>query len=220
VTFLFTDIEGSTQLWESAPDAMRAALARHDAILRDAIEAYGGYVFATGGDAFAAAFARAGDALAAAEQAQASLAKQEWPADAPIRVRMALHSGEAEERDGDYFGPTVNRAARLEAVAHGGQVVCSAVSAGLAPAGTVMVDLGEHRLRDLSAAQHVFQVGDGEFPPLRSLNVLPGNLPLQHSSFVGRDPDLAELAQLLHSARLVTLTGVGNCSEVRVASFG
>jgi class 3 adenylate cyclase len=199
VTFLFTDIEGSTRLWESAPDAMRAALACHDAILRDAIQSHGGYVFATGGDGFAAAFARAGDALVASEKARASLANEEWPAEAPIRVRMGLHTGEAEERDGDYFGPTVNRAARLMTVAHGGQVVCSSVTAGLVPSGTVMVDLGEHRLQDLSSPGRVFQLGEGQFPPLRSLDVLPGNLPSVASSFVGRDVDLAELAQTLRS---------------------
>ena len=119
VTFLFTEIEGSTQLWEAAPDPMRAALAWHDSIVRDAIDAHGGYVFATGGDGFAAAFARAGDALAAAEKARMALASEEWPEGAPIRVRMALHTGEAAERDGNYFGGAVNRAARLMAVGHG-----------------------------------------------------------------------------------------------------
>src|ERR1700757_3298413 len=125
VTFLFTDIEGSTGLWESAPEAMRAALERHDAILRSAIGAHAGQVFSTGGDGLAAVFARAGDGIAAASQAQATFSAEAWPDDATVRVRMAVHTGEANERDGDYFGPAVNRAARLMAMGHGGQVLVS-----------------------------------------------------------------------------------------------
>jgi class 3 adenylate cyclase len=129
LTFLITDIEGSTRLWESAPEVMPAALASHDSILRTATEPCAGYVFATGGDGFAAAFARAGDARDAAVAAQAGLAAQEWPAAAPLRVRMGVHTGEATERDGDYFGPAVNRAARLMGAGHGGQVLVSSVTA-------------------------------------------------------------------------------------------
>ena len=159
ITFLFTDIEGSTSLWEAAPEPIRVALERHDSILRSAIDGNNGYVFSTGGDGFAAAFARAGDALLAAVDAQAALADEAWPDNAPLRVRMGLHTGEVEEREGDYFGPAVNRAARLMAAAHGRQVVCSDVTASLAGGATVLMDLGEHRLRDLSAPQRVFQVG-------------------------------------------------------------
>src|SRR5579862_8117364 len=169
VTFLFTDIEGSTRLWESAPEATGAALARHDELVRASVEGHGGYLFATGGDGFAAAFARAGDAVGAAVALQAGLAAEDWPERAPIRVRIGLHTGEAEERGGDYFGPAVNRAARVMAVAHGGQVVCSAATAELL-VDAELVDLGEHRLRDLDRAVRVFQVGEGAFPPLRSLD--------------------------------------------------
>jgi class 3 adenylate cyclase len=115
VTFLFTDVEGSTRLWESAPSAMGAAMARHDELVRSAVQTQGGYVFSTGGDGFGVAFARAGDAIAAAVGAQGALAGESWPAEAAIEVRMGLHTGEADERDGDYFGSAVNRAARLMA---------------------------------------------------------------------------------------------------------
>ena len=158
VTFLFTDIEGSTRLWDRAAMAMRTALARHDAIVRGAIEAHGGYVFATGGDGFASVFGRAAGGLGAALDAQHRLGEEAWPDGTEILVRMGLHTGEVEERDGDYFGPAVNRAARLMAVAHGGQVVCSEVTAGLAPELPV-IDLGEHRLPDLDRPLRVFQVG-------------------------------------------------------------
>ena len=155
-------------MWQSAREAMPVALERHDAILRSAIEGHSGYVFSTGGDGFGAAFARAGEAVAAAVEAQTALGAEPWPGSAAIRVRMGLHTGEVTERDGDYFGTPVNQTARLMAVGHGGQVVCSAVTAALVGAEVKVVDLGEHRLRDLSAAQRIFQVGDGRFPPLRT----------------------------------------------------
>jgi predicted ATPase/class 3 adenylate cyclase len=216
VTFLFTDIEGSTRLWEAVPDAMRPALARHDQIVRTAAEGHGGFVFSTGGDGFAVAFSRAGDALAAALEAQAALNAESWPKAAAIRVRMGLHTGEADEREGDYYGPAVNRAARLTAVAHGGQVVCSAVTAGLAdPAG--LRSLGPHRLRDLGAPEPVFQVGGGVFPALRSVDVVPGNLPTQVTELVGRMDDVARLAPLVGPERLLTLTGAGGIGKTRLA---
>jgi class 3 adenylate cyclase len=164
VTFLFTDIEGSTRLWEAAPEAMGRALERHAEIVRGEIERQGGYVFATGGDGFAAAFGRAADAVAAATAAQALLLAEEWANDATVRVRIGLHTGEAVERGSDYFGPAVNEAARLMAIGHGGQVICSAVTAALLPEEVAAVDLGEHRLRDLSSARRVFQIGDETFP--------------------------------------------------------
>ena len=216
VTFLFTDTEGSTQLWEAAPDAMRAALAWHDSILRVAIEAHDGYVFATGGDGFAAAFARAGDALAAGEKARMALVSEEWPEEAPLRVRMALHTGEAAERDGNYFGGAVNRAARLMAVGHGGQLLVSAATAELLT-GTELVDLGEHRLRDLDRPLRVFQVGSGTFGALQSLDAFPGNLPRQLTSFVGREQDVAAVVEALATAPVVTLTGVGGVGKTRLA---
>ena len=218
VTFLFTDIEGSTRLWEGAPEDMRRALSRHDQILRAAIEEHGGYVFSTGGDGLAAAFARPGDAVAAARQAQATLTAEPWPAGAPLRVRMGLHTGEADERGGDYFGPTVNRAARMMAVAHGGQIVVSAATAELlGEAGVPLVDLGEHRLRDLSGPQRVFQIGDERFAPLRSLDSFPTNLPTTANSFVGRQEELAWVIEALQASRLVTVTGVGGVGKTRLA---
>jgi predicted ATPase len=216
VTFLFTDIEGSTGLWETAPDATDSALAWHDSILRDAIGAHGGYVFATGGDGFAAAFARAADALAAAEKARTELANEHWPEGATVRVRMALHTGEASERDGNYFGSAVNRAARLMAVGHGGQLLVSAVTAELLT-DVELVDLGEHRLRDLAAPMRVFQVGPGSFPPLRSMDFLPGNLPQVVSALVGRVAELTAIAEAVRANRLVTLTGVGGVGKTRLA---
>jgi predicted ATPase/class 3 adenylate cyclase len=225
VTFLFTDIEGSTRLWESAPEAMRVAIARHDEIVRRAIEAHGGYVFATGGDGFAVAFARAGDAIAAAVDAQSALVAESLPTGVDIRVRMGLHTGEVEERGGDYFGSAVNRAGRLMALAHGGQVVVSAATAELVgdtlPPEVTLVDLGEHLLRDLSRREHVFQVeapglGSG-FPPLRSPDVLPGNLPVQPTSFVGRSEEVRKVGEALGRAHLVTVTGVGGVGKTRLA---
>jgi predicted ATPase len=216
VTFLFTDVEGSTRLWEGAPEAMRAALARHDQIVRRAIEGNRGHVFATGGDGFAAAFARAADALAAARDAQQGLAAESWPAGAPVRVRMGLHTGEVEERGGDYFGPVVNRAARLMSLGHGGQVLCSSATAELLP-GADLSDLGEHRLRDLSVPQRVFQAGGGVFPPLRSLDTFGSNLPAQPGTFVGRDEELADVIGAVERSRLVTLTGVGGVGKTRLA---
>jgi predicted ATPase/class 3 adenylate cyclase len=225
VTFLFTDIEGSTRMWQAAPDAMRQGLERHDAIVRGAIDAYGGYVFSTGGDGFAAAFARAGEAVATAIEAQRVLGAEPWPEGALLRVRMALHTGEVVERDGDYFGTAVNHAARLMAVGHGGQVLVSQVTGGLVTDdlgdGVSLVDLGEQRLQDLSRPERVFQlVAPGvreSFPPLRSLDAFPGNLPVQLTSFVGRDDDVAGAAKALTESRLVTLTGPGGVGKTRLA---
>jgi class 3 adenylate cyclase len=162
VTLLFTDVEGSTQLWDAERDEMGAALRRHDEILRDAIEQAGGYVFKTAGDSFCAAFSSARAGLDAALSAQQSLATQEWPTSRPIAVRMALHAGVCEERDGDYFGPAVNRTARLLAVAHGGQVLVSGVAAELLsdelPDGVGLRELGTRQLKDLSRPERIYQV--------------------------------------------------------------
>lgn len=217
VTFLFTDIEGSTRLWESQADSMRRSLERHDALLRAAVDDHGGYVFSTGGDGIGVAFARAGDAVAAAVEAQEALGAEPWPDGAPLRVRMGLHSGETAERDGDYFGTAVNRAARLMATAHGGQVVCSRATADLADGAADFLSLGDHRLRDLTAAEQVFQVGDGRFPPLRSVDAVPTNLPTTRTELVGRSEDVARLAATTAEERLVTLTGVGGVGKTRLA---
>ena len=162
VTLLFTDIEGSTRLWEAEPEPMAIALRRHDAIMRAAIEAAAGYVFKTVGDAFCAAFDNPQLAAEAVVAAQRALTAEEWPTTSPIRVRMGLHTGVCEERDGDYFGPVVNRTARLEAVAYGGQVLVSGVTAELLsdalPVGVSLHDLGLHRLKDLGRPEHAFQL--------------------------------------------------------------
>ncbi len=224
VTFLFTDIEGSTRLWEEQPEAMKRALVAHDRILREAIEDNDGYVFATGGDSFAAAFARVCDGLLAAVEAQQALAGEEW-AKAPIRVRMALHSGEAEERDGDYFGPTLNRAARLMSAGHGGQVLVSQsafeISSAAHPDELAFDDLGDHRLKDLDRAGRIYQLLHPalptEFAALRTLDYRPNNLPIQLTSFVGREDDIDALVGALTDARLLTVTGVGGSGKTRLA---
>jgi predicted ATPase/class 3 adenylate cyclase len=225
VTFLFTDIEGSTSLWESAPDGMRAALERHDGILRDTIRAHEGQVFSSGGDGLAAVFARSMDAVVAAAQAQGALTAEVWPENAPVRVRMAVHTGEAIERDGDYFGPALNRAARLTGMGHGGQVLVSHATEqliqGSLPRGLDLLDLGEHRLRDLSRPERIFQLRapgcDADFPPLRSLDAARTNLPVQLTSFVGREEDVKVVGALLGEHRVVTLTGVGGVGKTRLA---
>ncbi len=225
VTFLFTDIEGSTQRWERDRDAMSAALARHDAILRNAIESGGGFLFKTVGDAFCAAFPTAPGALAAALAAQRALAAEDFAAAGGVPVRAALHAGVAEQRDGDYFGPAVNRVARLLAIGHGGQILVSRTAADLLhgemPSDVSLRDLGAHLLRDLAHPERVYQVEAtglaAEFPALRSLGGLPNNLPAQLTSFVGRERDLAEIAALLRDHRLVTLVGSGGSGKTRCA---
>jgi predicted ATPase/class 3 adenylate cyclase len=225
VTFLFTDLESSTRLWEEHPEAMKGALARHDVILRDAVEGRGGQVVKTTGDGVHAAFGRAEDAVAAAVEAQLALDAESWGETGPLRVRMGLHTGTAESRDGDYFGPALNRAARLSDSAHGGQVVVSQATEGLVrdalTDGVDLEDLGEQRLRDLSRTERVFQlvhVGlPREFPPLRSLDALQGNLPVQVTSFVGREQESEQVAAALDHSRVVALTGVGGVGKTRLA---
>ena len=225
VTFLFTDLEGSTRLWEDHPDAMRAALARHDDMLRAAIESHDGVVVKMTGDGVHAAFGTAHDAIDAAVEAQLAVGSELWGDTGPLRVRMGVHTGVAELRDGDYYGSSVNRAARLMAVAHGGQVIVSQAASDLARdalgSDVALVDLGEHRLQDLARAERVYQlVAAGlqeEFPRLRSVDAFPGNLPAQLSSFVGRERDVADVAALLRDARFVTLTGVGGVGKTRLA---
>src|SRR5438094_6426815 len=177
VTFLFTDIEGSTRLWATQHDAMRSSLARHDALLRECIEAHGGHVFKTAGDAFCAAFATAPGAVAAALTAQRALRAERWPDQAAIRARMALHTGAAELRQGDYFGPPLNHVARLLAVGHGGQTLLSETTHDLCrdrlPLGVAAKSLGEHSLKDLPRRQEIFQLFHPDlpqaFPPLKTL---------------------------------------------------
>jgi predicted ATPase/class 3 adenylate cyclase len=227
VTLLFTDIQGSTRLWEAEPEPMTTALRRHDQILRAAIEDAGGYVFKTVGDAFCAAFWTPHAAIGAALTAQRALGGEAWPTSRPILVRMGLHTGACEERDRDYFGPVVNRAARLEAAAHGGQVLVSGATAellaGSLPEGVGLDDLGPHRLKDLGRPEQVFQLTaeslQASFPPLASLDnpELPNNLPTLVSAFIGRETELADVRELISSARLVTLTGAGGSGKTRLA---
>jgi predicted ATPase/class 3 adenylate cyclase len=217
VTFLFTDIAGSTRLWEQYPDAMQPALALHDEVVDAAIVAHHGHVVKTTGDGFHAVFATAHDALAAALGAQVALADASWGATGPLVVRMGLHTGETQERDGDYFGSAVNRAARVMAVAHGGQILATRATVEVAGPAFTTRSLGEHRLRDLGAAQELFQVGDGTFPPLQSVDAVPTNLPTVRTELIGRHDDIDTLAALVHRERLVTLTGVGGVGKTRLA---
>jgi predicted ATPase/class 3 adenylate cyclase len=225
VTFLFTDLVGSSRLWEEHPEAMKGALARHDVILRDAVEGQGGRVVKTTGDGLHAAFAVAPDAVAAALDAQRRLTGEEWVLPEPLKVRMGLHTGVAEVREGDYYGTAVNRAARVAAVAHGGQIVASAATADLVrddlSPEIALIDLGEHRLRDLGRPERITAVAHpdlpGNFPALRSLDAYPGNLPVQRSSFVGRAEDLAGVRAALAGSPVLTLTGVGGVGKTRLA---
>src|ERR1700757_4731144 len=211
VTFLFTDVEGSTRRWEYDANAMRAALAVHDKSLRMAIEAYDGFLFSHTGDGFVAAFASPMSAVNAAIDAQREL---------QLPVRMGLATGEAELRDGDYFGAVLNRAARVMAAAHGGQILMAESTAGLL-SGVDLLDLGPRRLRDLPTPVGVFQVRApglrAEFPALRARDASPGNLRPQTTSFIGRESEVAELQGAVKAHRLVTLTGVGGVGKTRLA---
>ncbi|MEX0663731.1 MAG: adenylate/guanylate cyclase domain-containing protein [Acidimicrobiia bacterium] len=225
VTFLFTDLEGSTRLWEEHPEAMKDALARHDELLRSAVESHGGHVVKTTGDGLHAVFATAEQAVAAAVAGQGALSGVDGP-EGPLRVRMGLHTGAADVRDGDYYGGAVNRAARVSAAGHGGQVLVSHATEELIRDdlgdGLALVDLGEHRLRDLARPERLFQLAapgmPREFPPVRSVDAFPGNLPSQLTSFVGRDDELSRVGKALDESRLVTLIGVGGVGKTRLAT--
>ena len=227
LTFLFTDIEGSTRLWEHDAPAMQAALARHDELLKLAIEEHGGYVFKTVGDAFCCAFTTATEALDAALEVQRTLFGEEWQETDPLRVRMALHTGASQERDGDYFGPPVNRVARLLSAGHGGQVLLSLPTQELVrdqlPGETSLRDFGEVRLKDLFRPERVFQLVSpdlpSEFPPLRTLEAYRNNLPLQPTPLVGREREVGEILDQVRSeeVRLLTLTGPGGTGKTRLA---
>ncbi|HET9341454.1 MAG TPA: adenylate/guanylate cyclase domain-containing protein [Candidatus Eremiobacteraceae bacterium] len=226
VTFLFSDIEGSTKRWEAHHDAMKAAVARHDDVVRTAIAAHGGYVFKTGGDAFCAAFPTAPSAVRAAIDVQRGLASEDFSAVDGLRVRVGLHTGYAEERDADYFGPAVNRVMRLMSIGHGEQILMSAATHALVQHETQrdasFADLGTHRLKDLAQPEHVWQLMlhglRNDFPPLRSLDTLPNNLPVQVTSFRGRERDLEGLKESLAAHRLVTLIGAGGVGKTRLAT--
>jgi predicted ATPase/class 3 adenylate cyclase len=225
VTFAFTDIEGSTQRWERDAPAMGDALRRHDALVRTAIVDNGGYVFKTIGDAFCAAFSRPEDAVAAMLAAQHALATADFSAVDGIRVRAAIHTGTAEERHGDYFGPVVNRVARLLTIGHGGQILVSGVASevvrGRLPLQTSLRSLGDHRLKDLSKPEAVFELEapglTSNHPALRSLDAHPNNLPVSLTAFFGRTDEIAEITGLLGANRIVTLVGSGGIGKTRTS---
>lgn len=235
-TFLFTDIEGSTRLWESAPAAMSRALQRHDDLVRAAIARHGGRVFKTAGDAFCAVFPGADGALAAAIAAQAALQTEHWDPSLVIRVRMSIHTEEAEARGGDFFGPALNRVARLLSTAHGEQIVLSRAARAAVdplPAGVTLQDLGEYALKDLAGPERIFQVNApglrSIFPALRTPERLLRNVPVPATPLLGREAAVRDVRSLLglvvpgegrdHAVtpgRLVTLTGPGGTGKTRL----
>ncbi len=224
--FLFTDIESSTRLWEEHPDEMRSALARHDEILRRAIEDSNGTPIKATGDGMLAVFVAVRDAVAATLAAQSALHAEEARTRPPIRARMGVHFGDADMRDGDYFGPTLNRTARIMAAGHGGQVLLSEVAADLAdgslPKGAALRDLGSHRLKDLTLPEHIYQLLhpalQSDFPPLVTLESHPNNLPTQVTEFFGRESEIAAVELMLEApaTHLLTLTGPGGAGKTRL----
>ena len=228
ITFLFTDIEGSTPLWEQHPQAMAEALQVHNTALRQAIESNGGVVYKTVGDAFQAAFPTAPQALKAAIEGQRALQAASWNKLGPLRVRMGLHTGEAAlDPGGDEYAVshTKNRIGRIHSIAHAGQILLSQETADLVarylPEGVMLKDLGEHRLKGMQWPEHLYQVCTTglpqEFPPLATQITHPNNLPIQLTSFVGRETEIAAVLRLLDNHHLVTLTGSGGTGKSRLS---
>jgi len=226
VTFLFTDIVGSTRLWENEPGAMARSLVLHDETLHAAFGHHGGVVFSAMGDGMAVAFCSAAGAARAALQAQRALMAAPWPTQTgALKVRMGLHTDEAVPRDGQYAGQPLNRCARLMAAAHGGQIVMSDATQALMrsqlPDGATLLDLGGHRLRDVAERMRVFQIVHPDllcaFPALVSLDAIPNNLPIQLTELVGRQAELAEAEQLLTRTRLLTILAPGGAGKTRLA---
>jgi predicted ATPase/class 3 adenylate cyclase len=223
VTFVFSDIEGSTRLWESEPEAMRRSLARHDDLVSATVEESGGSIFKHTGDGFGAAFASVSAALESAARVAAAFADEPWPGP-PLSIRLGVHSGEAEPQGGDYFGRTVTRAARVTDAANGGQILVAASAhqlvRGVAPEGTAFVPAGEHRLKDLGEPIGLYRLvgpGASNERELRTLEQAPHNLPLQLSSFIGREMEIKEVTDLVRTSRLVTLTGIGGVGKTRLS---
>ena len=225
VTFLFTDIEGSTRLVQALGERYDDLLGEHCRILRSSIADAGGTEISTEGDSFFAVFERPADALAATLAAQRALAAEPWPAGADVRVRMGIHTGEARLGGDNYIGLEVHRAARVAAAGHGGQVLLSGATRsmleGNLPGGVELRDLGAHRLKDLANPEHLYQLAapglERDFPAVRSLDARPNNLPVQLTSFVGREAEIAAINALVDGARLVTLTGPGGTGKTRLA---
>ena len=226
VTFLFTDIEGSTRLWEEHPQSMQIALARHDNLLENAIEKNNGLIFKNLGDGHCAVFSSAYSAVQASLDIQRAISSETWP-ETQIKVRTALHAGDPEERDGDYFGPPVNRVARLLSAGHGGQILISKAVEQLIldqlSGGVELLDLGKHKLINLTLPEHIFQVKAPfhqiDFPPLRTRDATPNNLPTLLTPFVGREEELAALEEMLidPDIRLITIVGPGGIGKTRLA---
>jgi predicted ATPase/DNA-binding SARP family transcriptional activator/tetratricopeptide (TPR) repeat protein len=216
VTFGFSDIEGSARLWASHRQQTAQAIARHDELVRSAAADHDGYIFATGGDSFGVAFHRAGDAVAWATALQRAISSEPWPEGAEIRLRIGLHTGEAEERGDNYFGPAVNVASRIASAGHGGQTLVSGVTTGLLD-GHVLRDLGTFRLGGVGADQRIFQLGDADHPPLRTEDSRRGNLPGRSGRLIGRDDDLEVIAKALADTPVVTLVGPGGIGKTRLA---
>src|SRR5258706_881161 len=230
VTFLFTDIEGSTKLAQQYPDAMSALLARHNGILNQAIEAHKGFVFRVIGDSFSAAFQDANDALQAALEAQRNLHNETW-SPAPVKVRMGIHTGaaqlEIENKENTYSGyATLALSQRIMSAGHGEQILLSQSTYDLTrdrlPQKAQLVDMGERRLKDVLRSEHLYQLSvpdlPSEFQPLNTLESFQHNLPDQLTSFIGREKEIAEIKSLLNSARLVTLTGSGGTGKTRLSN--
>ncbi len=227
VTFLFTDVQGSTRLWEDAPDSMMDALRLHDGVIGSAVEGHNGILVKPRGegDSQFAVFSSAVDAVEGSTQIQRRLAEVDWPTPRPLRVRASLHTGLAELELGDYYGSAVNRAARLRSIAHGGQTVLSGSTFELVqdhlPEGVSISDLGAHRLKDLTRPEKVFQLNldglDNRFPSLNSLDAVPNNLPVQLTEFIGRQHELANARTTLAETRLLTILAPGGAGKTRLA---
>jgi predicted ATPase/class 3 adenylate cyclase len=225
VTFLFTDIEGSTRLLQALGDRFGDVLERHRELIRDAVAAQGGEEVGTEGDSFFVTFPSATGAIAAVVAAQRALAEEPWPDGSPVRVRMGLHTGEADYTDGTYIGLDVHRAARISAAGHGGQVLISEATRALTESSlardVTVRDLGTHRLKDLDAPEHLYQLViaglPADFPSVRTTDATPNNLPAQLTSFLGREREILEISDLLSRSRLLTLTGPGGTGKTRLS---
>lgn len=224
VTFLFTDIENSTPLWEQQPGAMKSALAKHDSLLRGIFLMHNGQIIKTTGDGFHVVFVTAADAVHAAIHAQQVLQKDSW-GEVPLKVRIGLHTGEAELRDGDYYGGVLNRAARIMSIGHGGQILVSEMTYQIAQehlsTEVSVLDLGVHQLKGLSRTERIYQITtpdlQQDFPPLKSQTHAAHNLPIQLTSFIGRERELPQAASRLEGARLLTLIGPGGTGKTRLS---